>query len=110
MLRFADLVCSEIVLGNNMAVGLPARKAVYCVDGEYSILYTTNLKDRIRPFIEPSEVKFMPEQKTYQKPEGKVPEISFENVDKEKTLEENIKKISGYVPYVPKGGKIKDAD
>lgn len=48
---FTDEVCSRIVLNNDMAVGLPPRQAII-TDGEsFETLYTTNLTDRILPFI-----------------------------------------------------------
>jgi hypothetical protein len=50
---FEDEVCSRIVLGNDMAVGLPPRRAYYLVEGKFNMLFTTNLDGRMEQFLRP---------------------------------------------------------
>jgi S-DNA-T family DNA segregation ATPase FtsK/SpoIIIE len=49
---FEDAICSQIVLGNNLALDLPQRVAYYTIGEGFNLLYTTNLDDRILPFIQ----------------------------------------------------------
>lgn len=113
---FDDRVCSEIVLGNELAWKLPARRAYFSADGKTDLLFTTDLKGRIEPVIRPH---FMP-HKTWLdiiKPriQGSTsrlqqrPPADYSKVYRspEQLLNENIKKIDGWVPYQPQGGKIK---
>lgn len=54
---FEDLVCCAIVLGDELAKyahKLPPRKAYFSNNEKNGYLYTSNLKGRIRMFIEPS--------------------------------------------------------
>jgi hypothetical protein len=115
---FDDRVCSEIVLGNELAWKLPARRAYYSADGKTDLLFTTDLKGRIEPVIKPhfaphrtwlDIVKPKQEQVPAQKKStGRTP-LDYSKVNKspEEILQENISKISGFVPYNPGGGKKK---
>jgi len=51
---FSDSVCSQIVLGNDLATGLPHRKAIVYDGEEFIPIYTTNLRGRIENNIKPS--------------------------------------------------------
>jgi len=51
---FSDSVCSRIVLGNDMAMGLPPRKAIIYDGEEFEIIYTTDLQGRMERYIKPN--------------------------------------------------------
>lgn len=125
---FDDDVCGRIVLGDkygDLVLKLPARRAYYSADGKVDLLFTTNLKGRIEIFIKHSFVynhetifdkiksleknndniiEFKKEPQN-QKPMslGKIFKQDFSQVNKskEEILKENIKKIPGFVPYIP---------
>jgi S-DNA-T family DNA segregation ATPase FtsK/SpoIIIE len=126
---------SEVCLDNDMAVGLPPRRAVTFVNSEYSMLFTTSLPDSevlrlIKPHLKPGhrtifdivKSKEKGEDKAIDKskqgkvslpseqPEKPVVKLDFSKVspDKDKLLEENIKKIPNFVPYNPEPvGRVK---
>lgn len=120
---------SEVCIDNDMAVGLPPRRAITCVNGDYSVLFTTKLPDTevlrfIKPYLKPGHrnifniIESKSQENTNVQHEevkqGKIPkqhiEQDFSKVtpDKELILQENIKMIPGWVPYEPiEGGRIK---
>lgn len=122
----SNLKSSEVSLDNNMAVGLPPRRAVTCVNGEYNLLFTTKLTDEdvlkhIKRYLNPGhetifednkEEDTIDEESTIEncKPMppphktptgGKVPKNDFSKVEysKQKALEEFYKKYPNAVPY-----------
>lgn len=54
---FDDDVCSQIVLGNNLAHKLPPRRAYYSSSIGDGLLYTTNLQGKIEPIVKKNSVK-----------------------------------------------------
>lgn len=119
---FDDKICSQIVLGNDLAYQLPPRRAYYTAGGKCDLLFTTDLTGRIEQYIRPhflshrtildniksqnvNSNKSTSHKTTLRPASGKVPkqEQDFSKVDQtaEEVLEENIKKISGYIPYAP---------
>jgi S-DNA-T family DNA segregation ATPase FtsK/SpoIIIE len=131
---FDDDICGRIVLGDkygDLVLKLPARRAYYSADGKVDLMFTTNLKGRIEQFIKPSfklghitvfDVikgfkKTNPtintiQTKDSQTTSGKLPPQDYSKVNKslDEILEENIKKIPGFVPYNPVTFKSKDGD
>jgi len=50
---FEDEVCSRIVLGSDLAKGLPPRRAYTLVNGRLNLIFTTNLENRIEKYLRP---------------------------------------------------------
>lgn len=50
---FEDDICSRIVLGNDLAKNLPPRRAYVLTESKCSLIFTTNLENRIQQYIEP---------------------------------------------------------
>lgn len=128
---FQDAVCSEIVLGNDLAVGLPPRRAYYTTDGGFNLLYTTNLrkdngesriKDYIKYSIDPYHKTIFDEtnfkstpnplptseksggktETTPIQPQLQLPSQSFEKISNTKTTEEILKENMAKIPgWVP---------
>lgn len=50
---FEDDICSRIVLGNDLAKNLPPRRAYVLTESKCALMFTTNLENRIRQYLEP---------------------------------------------------------
>jgi S-DNA-T family DNA segregation ATPase FtsK/SpoIIIE len=122
-----DPICSEIMLDNRLAVGLPQGIAYCSINGECDLLYTTFLPDiriveLIKPYKDPKHKNIFDDkgdfQISVQIPENKekstgrtlkvlkskeAPNITFNRLEQSsnETLEENINKIPGFIPYNP---------
>lgn len=50
---FEDEICSRIVLGNDLAKGLPPRRAYVLMNGRLDLIFTTNLENRMEKYLKP---------------------------------------------------------
>lgn len=50
---YEDNICSQIVLGNDLAKGLPPRRAYGYINGKLELIFTTNLDGRMQPYLKP---------------------------------------------------------
>jgi hypothetical protein len=123
---------SEVCIDNDMAVGLPPRRAITCVNTDYNVLFTTKLPDSdvlrfIKPHLKPGHRTIFDIIESNKKAEenklkinnniesqGKIHKQTYKQdfnkvtPNKEDVINENIKKIPGFIPYEPViGGKVK---
>lgn len=112
---FDDQICSQIVLGNDLAWKLPARRAYYSADGKTDLLFTTNIQGRLEQYLKPhfkvghrtifdiiesekTKINTATSTKT-SKQKSSPTDFSKVTKTKEEILRENISKIPGWVEW-----------